>query len=283
MDKLLEMLGVEKLDEKAQSKIKKHLDTLVQEKVDVLVEVKAKELSEAKLEEEKNKLIEEYEDKFEEYKEEITSKFSNFVDSILEEEMTIPEKIIEFAKKGELYHDLIEQFKVRLSVDEGLLDEEVRGLLQEAKDEIIKLRGDLDEKTAKELELERDAQKLAAELYLRQKADGLTESQKVHVFNILEGETDKEVIDRKFPIIVESIKPVDEEEDMEDDEEDDEEDDDGKKKKKKKDDEEDDKKDEGKGAAEVKDDDADEVVEDNSGPFQDFLKGYVNVLKENKI
>jgi hypothetical protein len=286
MDKLLEMLGVEKLDEKAQSKIKKHLDTLVQEKVDVLVEVKANELSESKLEEEKNRLIEEYEEKFEEYKEDITSKFSNFVDSILEEEMTIPEKIVEFAKKGELYHDLIEQFKVRLSVDEGLLDEEVRGLLQEAKDEIIKLRGDLDEKTAKELELERDAQKLAAELYLRQKADGLTESQKTHVFNILEGETDKEVIDKKFPIIVESIKSVDEQDEEDDGEEGDD------KKKKKMDDEEDDgeegddkkkKKDEGKGAAEV-DDNADENVdEDNSGPFQDFLKGYVSVLKENKI
>jgi len=281
MDKLLELLGVEKLDEKAQGKIKKHLDTLVQEKVDVLVEVKAKELSETKLEEEKGKLIEEYEDKFEEYKEDITSKFSNFVDSILEEEMTIPEKIVEFAKKGELYHDLIEQFKVRLSVDEGLLDEEVKGLLQEAKDEIIKLRGDLDDMTAKGLDVERDAQKLAAELYLRGKADGLTESQKVHVFNILEGETDREVIDKKFPIIVESLKPVNEEDDEEKDDDEEDDDDDKKKKKEKDDDEEDDdeKKDEGKGSAEVKDKDAEEIVED-TGPFQDFLKGYVNVLKE---
>ena len=271
MDKLLEMLGVEKIDENAQDKIKEHLDTLV--------EVKAKEFSKSTLDEEKENLIKTYEDKFEDYKEDITSKFSNFVDSILDEEMTIPEKVLEFAKKGELYHDLIEQFKIRLSVDEGLLDEEVKGLLQEAKDEIINLRSDLDEKISKELELERDAQKLASALYLRTKTDGLTESQKTHVFEILEGETDKEVIDRKFTIIVENIKTVDEKEKKED--EDDEEDEDKKKKK-----DEDEKK--GKGKTEVEDDEEDEDKkkkkdESNGSPFEEWKKGYVKILKENKI
>jgi len=272
MDKLLEMLGVEKLDENAQGKIKEHLDTLV--------EVKAKDLSKSKLDEEKENLVRTYEEKFEDYKEDITSKFSNFVDSILDEEMTIPEKVIEFAKKGELYHDLIEQFKVRLSVDEGLLDEEVKGLLKEAKDEIISLRSELDEKISKELELERDTQKLASTLYLRTKTDGLTESQKTHVFEILEGETDKEVIDRKFPIIVENIKTVSEKDDDDDDD-----DDDKKKKKDKKDDDDDD--DKGKGKTEVDDDDDDDDKkkknESSGSPFDEWKKGYIKILKENKI
>ena len=262
MDKLLEMLGTEKLDEEVQSKIKERLDTLV--------EVKAKELSESKLKEEREKLIEDYEEKFDEYKEEITSKFSNFVDSILDEEMTIPEKVLEFAKKGELYHDLIEQFKVRLSVDEGLLDEEVKGLLQEAKDEIIKLRSDLDEKIAEGLTFERDAQKLAAELYLRGKTDGLTESQKTHVMEILDGVTDRTEIDRKFEIIVESLKTVTEEEDEDEDEEDDD------KKKKKDDDEEEDVK---EGRTEI-DEDEEEVINEDESPFKQHLSQYLKVLKE---
>lgn len=266
MDKLLEMLGVAKLDEAKQTEIKEKLDTIV--------EVKAKELSLSKLKEEKERLIEDYEEKFDEYKEDITSKFSNFVDSVLEEEMTIPEKILEFAKKGELYHDLIEQFKVRLSVDEGLLDEEVKGLLQEAKDEIIKLRGDLDDKTANELTLERDAQKLAAELYLRGKTDGLTESQKTQVVDILEGITDRAEIDRKFDIIVESLKTVTEE----DEEEDEEEDDDEMKKKKKEDDDEE-KKDEGR----VEVGDGKKVINEDDSPFKEHMNQYIKVLKENKV
>jgi hypothetical protein len=59
--------------------------------------------------------------------------------------MTIPDKVLEYARKGELYSDLIEQFKVRLGVDEGLLDEEVKALLKEAKTE-IQILDQLDEK-----------------------------------------------------------------------------------------------------------------------------------------
>ena len=207
MDKILELLGAEKLNEDAQTEIK--------EKLQDIVEVKALELTEGKLQEEKNQLIEEYEDKFDEYKTDITSKFSNFVDTVLDEEMIIPEKIVEYARKGELYSDLIEQFKTRLAIDEGLLDAEVKGLLKEAKEEIISLREDNDSKTATELELQSDAQELAAALYLNKKCDGLTESQKSHVVSILEGITDKEEIDRKFDVVLgthsEKINESDEE------------------------------------------------------------------------
>ena len=46
----------------------------------------------------------------------------------------------DYAKKGELYSDVIEQMQIRLGVDEGLLDEEIKQLLLEAKEKIQTLR-----------------------------------------------------------------------------------------------------------------------------------------------
>ena len=52
-------------------------------------------------------------------KDDIVEKFNDFVDNVLEQELKIPDKFFEFAKKGELYDDLIHQFKIRNAVDEG--------------------------------------------------------------------------------------------------------------------------------------------------------------------
>jgi Zn finger protein HypA/HybF involved in hydrogenase expression len=196
LEKLLKLLGVEKLDESKQNEIK--------EKLDEVVKIKAKEKSDELLKEEKDKIIEDYEEKFEDYKKDVTSKFSNFVDSILEEELVIPDKVMEFARKGELYSELIEQFKIRLAIDEGLLDGEVKSLLKEAREEITRMREKMDDMTADKLELETDAQQMAAALYLRDKCEGLTESQKSHVIDILGDVTDKEEINRKFDLVVET-------------------------------------------------------------------------------
>lgn len=283
MNKLLELLGVQKLDENEQEVIKEKLNTLI--------EVKAQELIGEKLEEEKAKLIEAYEEKFEAYKEDITSKFSNFTDEILEQELQIPEKVLEFARKGELYSDLIEQFKVRLGVDEGLLDEEVKALLKEAKDEIVKLRDELNESISEKLQTKQDATELAAEVYLHRKAQGLTEGQKEHVLEMLDGVTDREEIDRKFDIIVEAYNGNGNGKNGDDDEEDDDDDDDekkkkDKKKKDKKDDKEMDEKDskDGKGKIDSEEDEKKEdLKEEDDSPFAQHLNGYVQVLKENKI
>jgi plasmid stability protein len=249
MDKLLKLLGVEKLDESAQTDIK--------EKLQSIIEVKAKELSEEKVKEKEESLIELYEEKFETYKEEITSKFSNFIDSILEEEMVIPENILEYARKGELYDDLIEQFKVRLAIDEGLVDEEARNLLKEAKDEIEKLREDVDSLTEEKLEIQKDAQEMASEIYLRKKCEGLTESQKDYVFEMLGGIVDKDEIDRKFDIVVEASNDenTDEKSVMNE---------------------------EGEGITEPESEKNINEENDDS-PFKKWSKMYLNVLKENKI
>lgn len=277
LNKILEILGVDKLDESTQEEVKNKLQTIIETKVD--------EKMQPALKEAKEQLIQEYEEKFEEYKTDITSKFSNFVDSVLDEEMVIPEKVLEYARKGELYHELIEQFKTRLAIDEGLLDQEVKDLLKEARDEIVKLRDDLNDKHSEVLELGSKSQSLEAELYLRKKADGLTESQKARVFKVLEGVTDTEEIDRKFPVVVASLSEQDDDYDEDED-----------KKKKKDDEDEEDEEDEdmkeegdkskkGKGISE-KVDDGDEdgqLNEKDSSPFSQAKKKWVQVLREGKI
>ena len=274
MDKLLELLGATKLNEDDQGQVKERLETLI--------EVKGQELSQSKLQEAKEQLVESYETKFEEYKEDITSKFSNFVDSVLEEEMTIPDKVLEFAKKGELYHDLIEQFKIRLSVDEGLLDEEVKNLLKEAKGEILKLRGDLDENIAKNLEVVSDAQELASELYLRRKCDGLTESQKKRVLEMLSGIKDRAEIDRKFEIVLEAY----DDKEMEDEEEEEEKDKKkGKKEDKQEEEEEEDKEEDDEEEKDKKtkeDKKANEGLNEDS-PFKQHLQEYKKILREGRF
>jgi hypothetical protein len=306
MEKLLELLKIQKLEEAEQEVIKEKLQTLI--------EVKGQELMESKLEDEKTKLVEAYEEKFETYKEDITGKFSNFVDEILEAEVKIPEKVLEFARKGELYADLIEQFKVRLGVDEGLLDEEVKALLKEAREEIVRLRDELNESISDKLQTKQDATELAAEVYLHRKTDGLTEGQKAHVLEMLDGISDREEIDRKFDVIVEAYNGKNGNGNGKgngngngngNDDDEDEDDEDMKKKKKKKKEmeeallaldneiaeekEEKDKKkkkkekemdENGKGKI---DPDKKKLDEEDNSPFKQHLDGYVKVLQEQKV
>jgi hypothetical protein len=291
MDKILELLGANKLNEDTQEDLKEKLQTIV--------EVEAKKLSDSQLNEQKQQLVEDYEQKFDEYKDDITQKFSNFVDNVLEKELVIPEKIMEYAKKGELYHDLIEQFKVRLSVDQGLLDEEVKSLLKEAKDEIIRLRKDMDTHISENLELQKDAQEMAAALYLHDKCRGLTESQKEHMFSILSGVVDKDEIDRKFEVVKESerfdpvevgndegekvIKKMRKKSDPknnEDQVEEDEEIGDGLAEVNEEDDEEDEDYEEDKKKKKKDDDEEDEDMNESSNPFSQYKNMYMKVLRE---
>lgn len=226
--KLLELLSIDKLDESKQTEIK--------EKVESIIEVKLIEKLTEKEAALKEMLVTEYEEKFETYKEDITEKFSNFVDEILEQELAIPDHIVEFARKGELYEDLIEQFKTRLAIDEDMIGDEVKDLLKEARDEIKSLKDQFNAKIEENLTLTVEKDKLEIQTYLMEKVKGLPLEDAEKVIAILEDESDTDVIDKKYDTLIESIlevKKTDEED--EDDEDEDEEDDDMKKKKKKKD------------------------------------------------
>jgi hypothetical protein len=197
LDEITKVLGVDKLEEAQQAEIKGKLETII--------DVAARERADSLLKEEKEILVKEFENKFEDYKNDITSKFSNFVDSVLDEELEIPEKVLKYARKGELYDELIEQFKTRLAIDEGVLDEEVKGLLKEAKDEITTLKAKINSLMKESMELKADATEMAANLYLRKKCDGLSESQRTRILNILGDIKDKAEIDKKFKYVVDGV------------------------------------------------------------------------------
>jgi hypothetical protein len=208
---ILELLKTDLLTEEQQAEVEQK----IQDIIDLQVQDK---LNEA-IEKEKESLVEVYEAKYEEYKTDIISRFSDFTDTVLEKELVIPENIMEYARLGELYSDLITEFKSRIAVDEGTLDEEAKQLLAEARDEIQRLREELNEATNENLEMKKDSKELASELYKRTKCDGLTESQRKNAMRLLEGIHDKDSIDRKFEVIVKHYinEQDDEEEDSEDD------------------------------------------------------------------
>jgi hypothetical protein len=220
MDKILELLNMDKLDEAQKTDIK--------EKIEAILEVKITEKVNEKEAVIKESLLNEYEEKFETYKEELTEKFSNFVDEILEEELVIPENILEYARKGELYFDLIEQFKTRFVIDEGYINDEIKEILSEARDEIKSLKDQMNSKIEESLDMKSELSKLKISNYLMEKTKGLTIDQAETITNILEGEKDIEVIDKKYENLINTILEKKEEKDDEDEKDD-------KKKKKKKD------------------------------------------------
>lgn len=78
-------------------------------------------------------------------------------------------------------------------------------MLAEARDEITSLRDQLNGTIAENIEVKRDAEAMAANLYLRKKCDGLTEAQKARIMPLLEGERNTDVIDKKFAFIMENV------------------------------------------------------------------------------
>ena len=75
------------------------LEAFVSELVEMKVKDKAaqmlKEATEPVLAEAHEALTKEYEQKFEEFKDTVSSSFSDFVDGVLDEELAIPEEIVE--------------------------------------------------------------------------------------------------------------------------------------------------------------------------------------------
>ena len=189
------------LDESVLTEIEDHLAKIMAEKIDEKSKILAEDISLQVIAEAKDALNEQYEEKYEEYKQMITEKFSDFLDSILEEELQIPADITEFARKGKLYADVIDQFKVRIGIDEGLLNDEASELIREARDEIVSLKESITSLQEEKDAVLTDAKQLSAALYLRNKCDGLTEAQKEKTMRLLEGVYIKEDIDSKFNII----------------------------------------------------------------------------------
>jgi hypothetical protein len=198
MNDIFELLNIKALNEEDQEKVK--------QKIQDIIDLKVNEQVTEKLEEEKQSLVEKYEQKFEtfseDYKKELVEHLSNFIDRIIEKELVIPDMVMEWARKGELYHDAIETLKTRMAIDEGMIESEVKDMLKEAKETLDERDEEINEATKKNLEMEKDLRLMAAELYVRKQTDGLSEDKKIKAINLLSGTTDKEEIDRKLKIII---------------------------------------------------------------------------------
>ena len=272
MTKIFEILKVDQLDESAREDVAKYFGEVVELKA----KERAVELSEGVLAEEKERLTEEFAAKFEEYKDDISDKWSGFVEKVIEEEVQIPDSIKEFAALGETYQPLLEAIRTQLAVSEGSVDEEAKALLREAKEEIVSLRSDVNRLMSENMTLTEDAKAMATHIYLRKKCDGLTEAQKTTVMTMLRDLTDVKAINEKFEFVLENIlnekKKAKKEEDDEDKEDEDKEDCDDEdceykpKKKGKKD-----KDKEGKGKV--------EVVKESSDAWKRLLESYKNTMK----
>ena len=272
MTKIFEILKVDQLDESAREDVAKYLGEVVELKA----KERAVELSEGVLAEEKERLTEEFAAKFEEYKDDISDKWSGFVEKVIEEEVQIPDSVKQFAALGETYQPLLEAIRTQLAVSEGSVDEEAKALLREAKEEIVSLRSDVNRLMSENMTLTEDAKAMATHIYLRKKCDGLTEAQKTTVMTMLSDLTDVKAINEKFEFVLENIlnekKKAKKEEDDEDKEDEDKEDcddedcEDKPKKKGKKD-----KDKEGKGKV--------EVVKESSDAWKRLLESYKNTMK----
>ena len=160
LTKVFEILKVEALDESAKAEVEKFITDLV----DIKAKDKALEISEAVLAEAREELTEEFEQKFEDYKEETLSKWSDFVDSVIAEELQIPEEIKQYAKYGEQFKPILDQIRTQLGINEGTLDETAKDLLKEAKSEIESLRSEYNGLMKEAMELREDAKEMAAHI-----------------------------------------------------------------------------------------------------------------------
>lgn len=201
IQEILDILKIENLDEDTTTKF----STALRE----LVESKSKELAgsivEPLIEDTKKQLREEFESEFESYKDSILSQWSNFVDEQINKTFVIPEKIVEYARLGQLYSPLIEQMKVRIGIDEGSVDEEAKKLLREAQHELDAKDSRINELQSKYFETVKDAEELSSLLYIKTKCNGLSESARERVETLLKGETDVRKIDERFESITELL------------------------------------------------------------------------------
>lgn len=150
--------------------------------------------------------IEGIEKDHEQFKDKLSDATAKTINEIIEEDLTIPDKVMKFASKGELYDDLIKQFKIRMSVEEGMIDEPVKKLLKEAKEEIIKLRANIQKTKTSTAMIKEDIKEMDAQIYAYEKIELLeNDNLKKRAKKLTEGTKSKDTIDTILEQIVKEI------------------------------------------------------------------------------
>lgn len=130
----------------------------------------------------------------EEYKESLVEKISSYLD--VELERMIPEDVAEKVAKAEIYEPLVEGFKATIARYGVEFESEGHSLLKEAKEEIMKLRTEVDGLTKNNIKLTTEAAKTTAVMTLVEKMEGLTDEQKKKIVVIFKGKSADEINER---------------------------------------------------------------------------------------
>lgn len=152
--------------------------------------------------------INEIENDVEAYKDKLSDATAKTINDIIEEDLEFPEKVLKYAATGEFYQDLIDQFKIRMAIDDGLVNEEARELLREAKQTILNLRSNIAKAKASTKCVREDLKIMSKQLYIHKKLDEVkTDTAKKRVKRLLlESETIDSMteyeIDRKIAEII---------------------------------------------------------------------------------
>ena len=178
-------------------------DTEIDGLKEIMKEAKVEiESSRAELQTLKEGTLEDAKTAIEDYKESLTEKISSYLESELQN--LIPENLVEAQAKVEAYEPIVEKVK---SVFKGYgveVDSEAHAVLKEAKEEILGLQKSYDSIVDEKLKLEEKTAELLAKYVLKEKCDGLTETQTAKINVIFKGSKVEE-IEEKFESVVDLI------------------------------------------------------------------------------
>jgi predicted metal-dependent hydrolase len=111
--------------------------------------------------------VEQMENDYNEFKDRLSDATAKYVDEILSEDLEISENI----RKRNIFDNLIQQFKIRISYEECLMDEEALSLLKEAKGTILNLRSNIAKAKTSTAMVKDDIRLMSKQLYINNRLD----------------------------------------------------------------------------------------------------------------
>lgn len=139
----------------------------------------------------------------------MVDKVSDYLDAKLQE--AIPAEIMEAATKLAVLEPLVQNIMESFSKNFVKLDTTSYKLIKEAKDQIVKLEAQLQEKAKSEVALKKEMREVQRNVKIKSLTEGLTQSQKEKAVKLLEG-VEVEELEGRFSkirdIIIESEKSV---------------------------------------------------------------------------
>jgi hypothetical protein len=200
MDILAKLKGV--MTEEDLGKFEVAVKEMIDEKVKILVESEVKKLEDKaeefctkevseRLELAKTALIKEYDGKFEKFENNLVEKLDLFLES--EINSNISDEMINKIAVNETYRPIVEEIAKIFEEKYVALDTEGYGILKEAKEEIVKLEGEISNTISEKMEVVSENEKLKSAVLFLESVEGLKKTQKEKVLSLIEGKEYKEI------------------------------------------------------------------------------------------